>query len=80
MNDTGLSNISSDSIFKILSTPPVLNDGTIFTVLMSAVDRSHSIYILDGLGNSLETNFFTILILIRIGSSILHTNPMDRFM
>uniref|UniRef100_A0A1X7US85 Uncharacterized protein n=1 Tax=Amphimedon queenslandica TaxID=400682 RepID=A0A1X7US85_AMPQE len=38
MNDTGLSNISSDSIFKILSTPPVLNDGTIFTVLMSAAD------------------------------------------
>ena len=38
MNDTGLSNISSDSIFKILSTPPVLNNGTIFTVLMSAAD------------------------------------------
>uniref|UniRef100_A0A1X7URV2 Acid ceramidase N-terminal domain-containing protein n=1 Tax=Amphimedon queenslandica TaxID=400682 RepID=A0A1X7URV2_AMPQE len=38
MNETGLSNISSDSIFKILSTPPILNDGTIFTVLMSAAD------------------------------------------
>ena len=38
MNDTGLSDVSSDSIFKILSTPPVLNDGTIFTVLMSAAD------------------------------------------
>ena len=38
MNDTGLSDVSSDSTFKILSTPPVLNDGTIFTVLMSAAD------------------------------------------
>ena len=38
MNDTGLSDVSSDSILKTLSTPPVLNDGTIFTVLMSAAD------------------------------------------
>ena len=58
MIDTGLSKVSSDSIFKILSTPPVLNDGAIFTVLMSAADPTLLYW--DSLKNlyTIYNNFF----------------------
>lgn len=36
MNDIGFNNISVSTIFKVLSIPPVLNSGTIFTNVMSA--------------------------------------------
>ena len=36
MNETGKDKISLDSILKVLSTPPVLANDTIYTVLMSA--------------------------------------------
>ena len=38
MNTTGLADINNDTMYTVLSTPPVLNDGTIFTVIMSAAD------------------------------------------
>ena len=36
MNEIGQGNVSVASLFHVLSTPPVLNDGTTYTVTMSA--------------------------------------------
>lgn len=36
MNQIGRSNVSLSTIFSVLTTPPVLNDGTTYTTLMSA--------------------------------------------
>ena len=36
MNETGRTNISGDTLFKVLSTPPVLNLETVYTNIMSA--------------------------------------------
>ena len=36
MNATGQANINGDTLYKVLSTPPVLNDGTTYTTIMSA--------------------------------------------
>ena len=36
MNELGQGNVSTTSLFHVLSTPPVLNDGTTYTVTMSA--------------------------------------------
>ena len=36
MNDTGRENLSGDTLFKVLSTHPVLNDNTLYTTIMSA--------------------------------------------
>ena len=36
MNETGRENLNVSSLFHVLSTPPVLNDGTTYTVTMSA--------------------------------------------
>ena len=36
MNETGRSHVSTASLFHVLSTPPVLNDGTTYTATMSA--------------------------------------------
>ena len=36
MNNIGQGNIDVNSLYKVLSTPPVLNSGTIYTVIMSA--------------------------------------------
>lgn len=38
MNSTGQENLSKDTLFQVLSTPPVLNDGTMFTAIMSAAN------------------------------------------
>ena len=38
MNESGRRNLGKDSLFKVLSTPPVLNSKTTFTVTMSASD------------------------------------------
>ena len=38
MNTTGLADINNDTMYTVLSTPPVLNDRTIYTVIMSAAD------------------------------------------
>jgi len=36
MNETGRAGLSPSSLFHVLSTPPVLNDGTTYTVTMAA--------------------------------------------
>lgn len=36
MNQTGRENLSGESLFNVLSVPPVLNSGTVYTVVMSA--------------------------------------------
>ena len=36
MNGTGRANLNGSSLFTVLSTPPVLNDGTTYTLIMSA--------------------------------------------
>ena len=36
MNETGRSRVNTETLFQVLSTPPVLNDGTTYTVTMSA--------------------------------------------
>ena len=36
MNETGRASVSTHSLYDVLSTPPVLNDGTTYTVTMSA--------------------------------------------
>lgn len=36
MNETGRNSLSVTSLYKVLSTPPILNDGTTYTVTMSA--------------------------------------------
>ena len=36
MNETGRTDISGDTLFKVLSTPPVLNLKTVYTNIMSA--------------------------------------------
>lgn len=36
MNETGRANIDGPALFNVLSTPPVLNDGTSYTAIMSA--------------------------------------------
>lgn len=36
MNETGRGNVSAPSLFHVLSSPPVLNSGTAYTVTMSA--------------------------------------------
>ena len=36
MNETGRADVSTQSLFHVLSTPPVLNDGTTYTVTMAA--------------------------------------------
>ena len=36
MNETGRENLSGISLFRVLSTPPVLNNGTSYTTIMSA--------------------------------------------
>ena len=45
MNDTGRENLSGDTLFKVLSTHPVLNDGTTYTTIMSAAqpDLYHTV-------------------------------------
>ena len=36
MNELGRGNVSATSMFRVLSTPPILNDKTLYTVTMSA--------------------------------------------
>ena len=36
MNELGRENLSAEGLFNVLSTPPVLNNGTVYTTLMSA--------------------------------------------
>ena len=36
MNETGAANVGVSGLFDVLSTAPVLNDGTTYTVVMSA--------------------------------------------
>ena len=45
MNSTGRAAISPDTLFTVLSTPPVLNDGTTYTNIMSAAtpDLYHAV-------------------------------------
>ena len=38
MNATGKANINGDTLYGVLSTPPVLNDGTTYTTIMSAAN------------------------------------------
>lgn len=46
MNATGRANLSRGSLFNILSTPPVLNSGTSYTVIMSAaIPELYSVWI-----------------------------------
>ncbi|XP_039263558.2 N-acylethanolamine-hydrolyzing acid amidase-like [Styela clava] len=42
MNSIGQQNMDVDKLYNVLSTPPILNDGTTFTTLMSA--RNASVY------------------------------------
>jgi len=44
MNATGKQNISLNTIFGVLSTPPVLNDQTTYTTLMSAAAGNYTTY------------------------------------
>ena len=46
MNATGRANLTGGSLFNILSTPPVLNSGTSYTVIMSAaIPELYSVWI-----------------------------------
>jgi N-acylethanolamine-hydrolysing acid amidase len=46
MNEIGRDNISTASLYHVLSTPPVLNDGTTYTVTMSAsIPELYSVWI-----------------------------------
>ena len=38
MNSTGQEALDKDTMYQVLSTPPVLNDGTLFTAIMSAAN------------------------------------------
>ena len=40
LNMTGRRNINAETLFQVLSTPPVLNPRTTYTTIMSAADPS----------------------------------------
>ncbi len=40
MNEMGQNNLTAVGLYNVLSTPPVLNDGTLYTTIMSASNAS----------------------------------------